>query len=105
VLNIFLFFCIYLYVFFICTLLFSLSLSLSLSIYIYIYLPSFPPYFPILLIICVVCSSFNKKSNSAQGGQYRVNPSPVNSTESNNAPAARGTHNGTHVQSQLHGKL
>ncbi|MCI14276.1 eukaryotic translation initiation factor 4G-like, partial [Trifolium medium] len=31
------------------------------------------------------------------------NPSPVNSTDSNNAPAGRGIHNGTHVQPQLHG--
>lgn len=53
----------------------------------------------------VACSSFNKKSNNAQGGQSRVNPSPVNSTESNSASAARTIHNGTHVQSQLHGKL
>ncbi|KAJ1439577.1 MIF4G-like, type 3 [Sesbania bispinosa] len=47
--------------------------------------------------------SFNKKSNNAQGGQSRVNPSPVNSTESNSASAARTIHNGTHVQPQLHG--
>ncbi|XP_057450984.1 eukaryotic translation initiation factor 4G-like isoform X2 [Lotus japonicus] len=47
--------------------------------------------------------SFNKKSNNAQGGQARVNPSPVNATESNNASAARITPNGTHVQPQLHG--
>ncbi|CAI8606741.1 unnamed protein product [Vicia faba] len=47
--------------------------------------------------------SFNKKSNNAQGGHYRVNPSPVNSTESNSASAARTLHNGTHVHPQLHG--
>ncbi|XP_058743350.1 eukaryotic translation initiation factor 4G-like isoform X2 [Vicia villosa] len=47
--------------------------------------------------------SFNKKSNNAQGGQYRVNPSQVNSTESNNASAARTVPNGTHVPPQLHG--
>ncbi|KAI5423217.1 eukaryotic translation initiation factor 4G isoform X1 [Lathyrus oleraceus] len=47
--------------------------------------------------------SFNKKSNNAQGGQYRVNPSQVNSTESNSASAARTLHNGTHVQPHLHG--
>lgn len=60
---------------------------------------------PILLIICIVCSSFSKKSNNAQGGQYRVNPSPVNSTEPNSTYAARTIHNGTHVQPQMHGKL
>ncbi|XP_057453543.1 eukaryotic translation initiation factor 4G-like isoform X2 [Lotus japonicus] len=47
--------------------------------------------------------SFNKKSNNAQGGQPRVNPSPVNSTEFNYASAARITSNGTHVQPQVHG--
>ncbi|RDX85233.1 Eukaryotic translation initiation factor 4G, partial [Mucuna pruriens] len=49
--------------------------------------------------------SFNKKSNNAQGGQSRVNPSPGNSTESNNASAAQTINNGTHVQPQLHGAL
>jgi len=73
----------------------SLSLSLSLS----------PSSIPILLIICVVCSSFSKKSNNAQGVQYRVNPSPVNSTEPNSTYAARTMHNGTHLQPQMHGKL
>nr|KYP37313.1 Eukaryotic translation initiation factor 4G [Cajanus cajan] len=38
--------------------------------------------------------SFNKKSNNAQGGQSRVNPSPGNSTESNIASAARTINNG-----------
>ncbi|KAL2319814.1 hypothetical protein Fmac_028783 [Flemingia macrophylla] len=47
--------------------------------------------------------SFNKKSNNAQGGQSRVNPSPGNSTESNIASAARTINNGTLVQTQLHG--
>ncbi|KEH17961.1 eukaryotic translation initiation factor 4G-like protein [Medicago truncatula] len=47
--------------------------------------------------------SFSKKSNNAQGGQYRVNPSPVNSTEPNSTYAARTIHNGTHVQPQMHG--
>ncbi|ESW06382.1 hypothetical protein PHAVU_010G043700 [Phaseolus vulgaris] len=47
--------------------------------------------------------SFNKKSNNAQGGQSRLNPSQGNSTESNKASAARIISNGTHLQSQLHG--
>lgn len=59
----------------------------------------------VLLIMRVACSSFNKKSNHAQGGQPRVNPSPVNSTELISASAARTIHNGSHVQPQLHGKL
>ncbi|XP_004514194.1 eukaryotic translation initiation factor 4G-like isoform X2 [Cicer arietinum] len=45
--------------------------------------------------------SFNKKST--HGGQYRVNLSPVNSSELNSASAAQTIHNGTHVQPQLHG--
>ncbi|KAK7339223.1 hypothetical protein VNO77_19878 [Canavalia gladiata] len=48
--------------------------------------------------------SFNKKSNNnAQGGQSRVNPTPVNSAESNSTYAARIVPNGTHVQPQIHG--
>ncbi|BAT96869.1 hypothetical protein LR48_Vigan11g161300 [Vigna angularis] len=47
--------------------------------------------------------SFNKKSNNAQGGQSRLNPSQGNSTESNNASAARNISNGIHGQSHLHG--
>ncbi|KAK7293248.1 hypothetical protein RJT34_16111 [Clitoria ternatea] len=48
--------------------------------------------------------SFNKKSNNnAQGGQSRVNPTPVNSAESNSTYAARTVPNGTHVQPQIHG--
>ncbi|CAJ1948930.1 unnamed protein product [Sphenostylis stenocarpa] len=46
--------------------------------------------------------SFNKKSDSAQGGQSRLNPSHEGSIESNNASDARIINNGTHVQSQLH---
>ena len=53
----------------------------------------------------VVCVSFNKKSNNAQGGQCRVNPTPVNSTESNTAYATRTIPNGSHVQPQFHGKF
>lgn len=53
----------------------------------------------------VDCYSFNKKSNNAQGGQSRLNPSQGNSTESNKASAARIISNGTHLQSQLHGKI
>jgi len=49
----------------------------------------------------VDCYSFNKKSNNAQGGQSRLNPSQGNSTESNNASAARIISNGIH----LHGKI
>lgn len=63
-------------------------------------------FFYVLLILIVACFSFNKKSNSnAQGGQSRVNPTPVNSAESNNASLARTTPNGAHVQPQFHGKL
>ncbi|RDX78681.1 Eukaryotic translation initiation factor 4G [Mucuna pruriens] len=48
--------------------------------------------------------SFNKKSNNnAQGGQSRVNPTPVNSAESNSTYAARTVPNGSHVQPQIHG--
>ncbi|KAL3037719.1 hypothetical protein AAZX31_01G086100 [Glycine max] len=48
--------------------------------------------------------SFNKKSNNnAQGGQSRVNPTPVNSTESNSTYAARTVPNGSYVQPQIHG--
>ncbi|KAH1054445.1 hypothetical protein AAZX31_08G329700 [Glycine max] len=48
--------------------------------------------------------SFNKKSNNnAQGGQSRVNPTPVNSTESNSTYAARTVPNGSHVQPHIHG--
>ncbi|WVZ17624.1 hypothetical protein V8G54_010606 [Vigna mungo] len=47
--------------------------------------------------------SFNKKSNNAQGGQSRLHPSQGNSTESNNASAARNISNGIHGQSHLHG--
>ncbi|KAE9603429.1 putative initiation factor eIF-4 gamma, MA3 [Lupinus albus] len=47
--------------------------------------------------------SFNKKSNNAQGGQSRANPTPVNSTEANYAPAAGTIQNGSHVQPQLSG--
>ncbi|CAL0329515.1 unnamed protein product [Lupinus luteus] len=47
--------------------------------------------------------SFNKKPNNAQGGQSRVNSTPVNSTEANSAPTAQTIQNGTHVQPQLHG--
>ncbi|CAL0305964.1 unnamed protein product [Lupinus luteus] len=47
--------------------------------------------------------SFNKKSNNAQGGQSRANPTPVNSTEANYDPAAGTIQNGSHVQPQLHG--
>ncbi|KAE9600793.1 putative initiation factor eIF-4 gamma, MA3 [Lupinus albus] len=47
--------------------------------------------------------SFNKKSNNAQGGQSRVNSTPVNSTEANRGPIARTVQNGTHVQLQSHG--
>ncbi|XP_019412715.1 PREDICTED: eukaryotic translation initiation factor 4G-like isoform X2 [Lupinus angustifolius] len=47
--------------------------------------------------------SFNKKPNNAQGGQSRVNSTPVNSTEANSAPTAATVQNGTHVQPQLHG--
>ena len=53
----------------------------------------------------VVCVSFNKKSNNAQGGQCRVNPIPVNSTESNSVYATRTIPNGSHVQPQFHGKF
>lgn len=61
----------------------------------------------ILLIVIIACVSFNKKSsNNAQGGQPRVNPTPVNSAESNYASAARTIPNGTNVQPlpQFHGK-
>ncbi|KAE9611191.1 putative initiation factor eIF-4 gamma, MA3 [Lupinus albus] len=44
--------------------------------------------------------SLNKKPNNAQGGQSRVNPTPVNSTEAN---ANRNIQNATHVRPQLHG--
>ncbi|CAL0324354.1 unnamed protein product [Lupinus luteus] len=44
--------------------------------------------------------SFNKKPNNAQGGQSRVNPTQVNSTEAN---ANRNIQNATHVRPQLHG--
>ncbi|KAK7395545.1 hypothetical protein VNO78_16107 [Psophocarpus tetragonolobus] len=48
--------------------------------------------------------SFNKKSNNnAQGGQSRVNPTLVNSTETNSTYAARTVPNGSHVQPQIHG--
>ncbi|CAJ2669951.1 unnamed protein product [Trifolium pratense] len=50
--------------------------------------------------------SFNKKSNShAQGGPSRVNPTQLNSAESNYASAVRATPNGSHshVQPQFHG--
>lgn len=54
----------------------------------------------------VACVSFNKKSNNnAQGGQSRVNPTPVNSAESNSTYAARTVPNGSHVQPQNYGKL
>ncbi|KAL1352852.1 hypothetical protein HN51_016833 [Arachis hypogaea] len=45
--------------------------------------------------------SFNKKSNNAQGGQSRVNPSAL--TESNSTYATRTAPNGSHVQPQFHG--
>ncbi|KAF1888518.1 hypothetical protein Lal_00011291 [Lupinus albus] len=51
----------------------------------------------------VACYSFNKKPNNAQGGQSRVNSTPVNSAEANSAPTAQTMQNGTHVQPQLHG--
>lgn len=58
------------------------------------------------MILIVACVSFNKKSNNnAQGGQSRVNPTPVNSTESNSTYAARTVPNGSHVQPHIHGKL
>ncbi|XP_019463465.1 PREDICTED: eukaryotic translation initiation factor 4G-like isoform X1 [Lupinus angustifolius] len=44
--------------------------------------------------------SFNKKPNNAQGGQSRVNPTTVNSTEAN---ANRNIQNATNVRPQLHG--
>ncbi|CAL0329514.1 unnamed protein product [Lupinus luteus] len=47
--------------------------------------------------------SFQKKSINAQGGQSRVNSTPVNSAEANRAPAARTVQNGTHVQPHPHG--
>ncbi|XP_061357999.1 eukaryotic translation initiation factor 4G isoform X2 [Gastrolobium bilobum] len=47
--------------------------------------------------------SFNKRSNNAQGGQSRVNPSQVNTNESNIASSARTNQNGTRVQPQSHG--
>ncbi|XP_027337614.1 eukaryotic translation initiation factor 4G-like isoform X2 [Abrus precatorius] len=48
--------------------------------------------------------SFNKKSNNnAQGGQSRLNPTPVNTAESNSTYAARTVPNGTHLQQQIHG--
>ncbi|CAJ1779180.1 unnamed protein product [Sphenostylis stenocarpa] len=48
--------------------------------------------------------SFNKKSNNnAQGGQSRVNPTLVNSSESNSTYAARTVPNGSHIQPQIHG--
>ncbi|XP_012437563.1 eukaryotic translation initiation factor 4G isoform X1 [Gossypium raimondii] len=44
-----------------------------------------------------------KKSNNAQGGQYRLNSLAANSTESSNTSAARTKQNGAHLQPQLQG--
>ncbi|XP_027905523.1 eukaryotic translation initiation factor 4G-like isoform X1 [Vigna unguiculata] len=49
--------------------------------------------------------SFNKKSNNAQGGQSRLNPSQGNSTESNNASAARIISNGIHLHGAPDGPI
>ncbi|RYR05190.1 hypothetical protein Ahy_B06g085069 isoform B [Arachis hypogaea] len=49
------------------------------------------------------CVSFNKKSNNAQGGQSRVNPTVASSTESNSINANRTIPNGSHLQPQFHG--
>ncbi|KAL1352855.1 hypothetical protein AAHE18_06G198200 [Arachis hypogaea] len=46
--------------------------------------------------------SFNKKSNNAQGGQSRVNPTVASSTESSSTNANRTIPNGSHVQPQFH---